>query len=67
VRRGVTRASTPRQRGRGLGYRHRNGSNAANGRDATLPDGRQLFITSPGTRAPESQSLRSGSRHRARG
>jgi hypothetical protein len=36
-----------------FGYRHRNGSNAANGRDVTLPDGRRLFITSPGTGAPE--------------
>ena len=35
-----------------FGYRHRNGSNAANGRDVTLPDGRRLFITSPGTGAP---------------
>ena len=56
VRRGMTRDSIPP----GIevvvfGYRHRNGSNAANGRDVTLPDGKQLFITSPGTGAPASE------------
>jgi hypothetical protein len=53
VRRGLTRDSIPS--GTEVivfGYRHRNGSNAANGRDVTLPDGRRLFITSPGTGAP---------------
>ena len=53
VRRGLTRDTIPP----GIevvvfGYRHRNGSNAANGRDVTLPDGKRLFITSPGTGAP---------------
>jgi hypothetical protein len=56
VRRGLTRDTIPP----GIevvvfGYRHRNGSNAANGRDVTLPDGRRLFITSPGTGAPPSE------------
>jgi uncharacterized protein DUF6152 len=56
VRRGMTRDSIPA--GTEVivfGYRHRNGSNAANGRDVTLPDGRRLFITSPGTGAPGSE------------
>ena len=53
VRRGMTRDSIPAGTVVGVfGYRHRNGSNAANGRDVTLPDGRRLFITSPGTGAP---------------
>jgi hypothetical protein len=56
VRRGMTRDSIPPgTQVVVFGYRHRNGSNAANGRDVTLPDGRQLFITSPGTGAPASE------------
>jgi hypothetical protein len=56
VRRGMTRDSIPPGTEVVVfGYRHRNGSNAANGRDVTLPDGRQLFITSPGTGAPASE------------
>lgn len=36
------------------GYRARDGSRRANGRDVTLPDGRRLFAGSPGTgAAPE--------------
>jgi len=54
VRRGMTRDSIPPGTEVVVfGYRHRNGSNAANGRDVTLPDGRRLFITSPGTGAPD--------------
>ena len=34
------------------GYRARNGSKRANGRDLTLPDGRKLFLGSSGTGAP---------------
>jgi hypothetical protein len=34
------------------GFRARDGSNRANGRQVTLPDGKQLFIGSPGTGAP---------------
>jgi len=53
VRRGMTRDSIPvGTEVVVFGYRHRNGSNTANGRDVTLPDGRRLFITSPGTGAP---------------
>jgi hypothetical protein len=53
VRRGMTRDSIPSGTEVVVfGYRHRNGSNTANGRDVTLPDGRRLFITSPGTGAP---------------
>jgi Family of unknown function (DUF6152) len=55
VRRGMTRDSIkPGTEVVVFGYRHRNGSNAANGRDVTLPDGTKLFITSPGTGAPAS-------------
>ena len=53
VRRGLTRDSV--QPGTEIvvfGYRHRNGSLTANGRDITLPDGKRLFVTSPGTGAP---------------
>lgn len=56
VRRGLTRDTIPAGTEVVVfGYRHRNGSNAANGRDVTLPDGRRLFITSPGTGAPASE------------
>ena len=56
VRRGLTRDSIPAGTEVVVfGYRHRNGSNAANGRDVTLPDGRRLFITSPGTGAPTAE------------
>ena len=56
VRRGLTRDSLPI--GTEIvvfGYRHRNGSNAANGRDVTLPDGSKAFLTSPGTGAPSGE------------
>jgi hypothetical protein len=54
VRRGLTRDSIPAGTEVVVfGYRPRNGSNAANGRDVTLPNGQRLFITSPGTGAPE--------------
>ncbi|MEO8464523.1 MAG: DUF6152 family protein [Gammaproteobacteria bacterium] len=57
VRRGMTRDSIPAGTEVVVfGYRHRNGSNAANGRDVTLPDGRRLFITSPGTGAPATET-----------
>jgi hypothetical protein len=56
VRRGMTRDSIPSGTEVVVfGYRHRNGSNTANGRDVTLPDGRRLFIVSPGTGAPAAQ------------
>jgi hypothetical protein len=34
------------------GYQAKDGSHRANGRDLTLPDGRQLFLGSSGTGAP---------------
>lgn len=34
------------------GFRSKDGSNRANGRDVTLPDGRKLFLGSNGTGAP---------------
>jgi len=54
VRRGMTRDSIPIGTDVVVfGYRHRNGSNAANGRDVTLPDGTKLFLSSPRTGAPD--------------
>jgi len=54
VRRGMTRDSIPPGTDVVVfGYRHRNGSNAANGRDVTLPDGTKLFLSSPRTGAPD--------------
>ena len=35
------------------GYRSKDGSNRANGKDANLPDGRKLFIGSADTGAPD--------------
>ena len=35
------------------GYQSKDGSNRANGRDVTFPDGRKLFLGSPGSGAPE--------------
>lgn len=53
VRGGMTRDSIPRGTEVVVfGYRHRNGSNAANGRDVTLPDGSKLFLSSARTRVP---------------
>ena len=53
VRRGMSRDSIPTGTEVVVfGYRHRNGSNAANGRDVTLPDGTKLFLSSPRTGAP---------------
>ena len=53
VRRGMTRDSIPAGTEVVVfGYRHRNGSNRANGRNVTLPDGSQLFLSSPGTGVP---------------
>jgi len=34
------------------GYRAKDGTNKANGRDLTFPDGRKLFVGSSGTDAP---------------
>jgi hypothetical protein len=53
LRRGVDKNSVPA----GLevivdGYRAKNGTNRANGRDITLPGGRKLFLGSSGTGAP---------------
>lgn len=35
------------------GYQSKDGSNRANGRDITLPDGKKLFLGSQGTGAPD--------------
>jgi hypothetical protein len=53
LRRGLTRSSLPE--GTEIivdGYRAKNGTNRANGRDITFPDGRKLFLGSSGTGAP---------------
>jgi hypothetical protein len=53
LRRGLTRDSLPQ--GTEIlvdGYRAKNGTNRANGRDITFPDGRKLFMGSSGTGAP---------------
>jgi hypothetical protein len=54
LRRGLTRDTLPA--GTEIlvdGYRAKNGSNRANGRDLTFPDGRRLFMGSSGTGAPK--------------
>jgi hypothetical protein len=53
LRRGLTKNSLPE--GTELvvdGYKAKNGTNRANGRDLTFPDGRKLFMGSSGTGAP---------------
>lgn len=53
LRRGLTRNSLPQ--GTEIvvdGYKAKNGSNRANGRDVTFADGRKLFMGSSGTGAP---------------
>jgi hypothetical protein len=53
LRRGITRNSLPE--GTEVlvdGYRAKNGTNRANGRDITFPDGRKLFMGSSGIGAP---------------
>jgi hypothetical protein len=54
LRRGLTRESLPA--GTEIvvdGYRAKNGTNRANGRDVTFPDGRKLFMGSSGIGAPQ--------------
>jgi len=56
LRRGFTKASVPA--GTEVivdGYQSKDGSNRANGRDITLPDGRKLFLGSTGTGAPDEE------------
>ena len=53
LRRGLTKNALPE--GTEIlvdGYKAKNGSNRANGRDLTVPDGRRLFMGSSGTGAP---------------
>ena len=53
LRRGLTRTTLPE--GTEIvveGYKAKNGTNRANGRDLTLTDGRKLFMGSSGTGAP---------------
>lgn len=54
LRRGFTRESVaPGTEVVVDGYRAKNGSRRANGRDLTLPNGRKLFLGSSGTGAPK--------------
>src|SRR5260370_36590374 len=54
LRRGFTRNTvTPGMEIVVDGYKAKDGSNRANGRDVRFPDGRKLFLGSPGTDAPE--------------
>ena len=53
LRRGLTKNSLPQ--GTEImvdGYKAKNGTNRANGRDITLPDGQKFFLGSSGTGAP---------------
>lgn len=53
-RRGFTKTSiTPGTEVMVDGYQAKDGSNKANGRDVTFPDGKKLFLGSSGTGAPE--------------
>jgi hypothetical protein len=57
LRRGFTRdAVKPGTEITIVGYRAKNGANRANGRDLVLPDGSRLFMSSPGTGAPEDEA-----------
>jgi Family of unknown function (DUF6152) len=56
LRRGFTKASVlPGTEVIVDGYQSKDGSNRANGRDITLPDGRKLFLGSTGTGAPDEE------------
>jgi hypothetical protein len=46
------------------GYQAKDGTNKANGRDLTLPDGRKLFMGSSGTGAPEGEPAKPAGRGR---
>ena len=53
LRRGLTRDTLPSGTEIAVdGYKAKNGSNRANGRDLTFPDGRRLFMGSSGIGAP---------------
>jgi hypothetical protein len=57
LRRGITRESLPAGTEVVVdGYRAKNGTNRANGRDVTFPDGKKLFMGSSGTGAPKDGS-----------
>jgi hypothetical protein len=57
LRRGFTKASVPVGTQVVVeGYQAKDGSNKANGRDITLPDGKKLFLGSSGTGAPYDSS-----------
>jgi Family of unknown function (DUF6152) len=54
IRRGFTKNSLPAGTEVVVdGYQSKDGARRANGRDLTLPDGKTLFLGSPGTGAPD--------------
>jgi uncharacterized protein DUF6152 len=54
IRRGFTKNSLPAGTEVVVdGYQSKDGAHRANGRDLTLPDGKTLFLGSPGTGAPD--------------
>jgi hypothetical protein len=53
LRRGFTKTTVPSGTAVVVeGYQSKDGSNRANGRDITLPNGQKLFLGSSGTGAP---------------
>ncbi|HTS27001.1 MAG TPA: DUF6152 family protein [Bryobacteraceae bacterium] len=57
IRRGFTKTSLPK--GTDVifeGFQAKDGSNRANGRDITLPDGKKLFVGSTGTEGPPEET-----------
>lgn len=59
IRRGFTKESLPPGTAiRVMGYRAKDGSLTANGRDITFADGRTVFMGSSGTGAPYDKSLK---------
>lgn len=59
IRRGFTKASLPSGTAITVnGYRAKDGTMRANGRDLTLKDGKKLFVGSSGTGAPDERPER---------
>jgi len=56
LRRGLTKTTVPNGTPVVVeGYQSKDGSNRANGRDITLPNGQKLFLGSTGTGAPDEE------------
>src|SRR5712692_622621 len=64
VRRGFTKSSLlPGTVIHVYGYRAKDGSSTANGRDLSFPDGRKIFMGSSGTGAPDDKPEKIGRAH----